>query len=351
MRTDWDNLRAPLQQALDEATASGQEHSCQLAIYHRGRLVIDLCSGPDVTAKSLFPIFSCGKPVAATVVARLVQKGLLDYDMPIRDVWPEFACNGKEEMRLWHFLSHRAGLAALPPMDSFEDQADWQKMCRLLAAAAPGTPIGGKHAYHGVTYAWLVGEVVQRATGKQFMDVVREELLEPLGRVGDLVYGSTDETEKRFIPVDWSAYAAPDWCAKFINNTAIRRACVPSANALANAETLARIYAALVGDVDGVRLLKPEVLERATTLSRSADDPLQSPPEWDKFGMGYALMGPVDNLGELFGQGGACGSEGLGIKSEQVGMAFLKNKSLPCHPNHQIRNTISDILGLEHRVW
>ena len=351
MRTDWDNLRAPLQQALDAATASGQEHSCQLAIYHRGKLAISLCSGPGVTRKSLFPVFSCSKPVAATVVARLVQKGLLDYDMPVRELWPEFACNGKEETRLWHFLSHRAGLSALPKLENFDEQADWRRMCELLAAAIPGTPVGGRHVYHGVTFAWLVGEMVQRATGKSFMDVVREELLEPLKLEGDLMYGSTDEAEKRFVPVDGSAFAKPDWCSQFMNNPVIRRACIPSANALMTAEALARHYAALTGEVDGVRLLKPEVLARATTLCRSEDDPIQDPPEWDKFGMGYALMGPAGDLGNIFGQGGACGSEGFGIKSEQIGMAFTKNKSLPCHPNHQIRNTISDILGLEHRIW
>ena len=78
---------------------------------------------------------------------------------------------------------------------------------------------------------------------------------------------------------------------------------------------------------------------------------MQEPPEWDKFGMGYALMGPRGDWGALFGQGGACGSEGMAFREEEVAIAFTKNKSLPCHPNHKIRNTLSDILQIPHRIW
>ena len=174
MRTDWNNLKAPLQGAMDAAVAAGEEHSCQLAIYHHGRLAISLCAGPNVTPKSLFPVFSCSKSVVATVVARLVQKGVLDYDMYIRYLWPEFACNGKEEVQLWHFMSHRAALQAMPVPNDSEEMADWGRMCALLAAAKPSGPIGGKQVYHGVTYAWLVGETIRRATGRPFPEVLRE---------------------------------------------------------------------------------------------------------------------------------------------------------------------------------
>ena len=351
MRTDWNNLKAPLQRAMDAAVACGEEHSCQLAVYHRGQLVVSLCAG-GATPKSLFPVFSCSKSVTATVVARLVQKGVLDYNMYVRDLWPEFACNGKEEMQLWHFMSHRAALAA-PPVDSVsEEMADWGRMCALMAAATPSEPIGGRQIYHGITYAWLAGEMVRRATGKPFPQALHEEVLEPLGLDGDIVYGATDEAETRYVPVDATAFASgADWCSRTMNNPVLRRACIPSFTGLMTAEALARHYAALVGEVDGVRLLKPEVLEQATALCRSPEDPIASPPQWDKFGMGYALMGPPEEWGALFGQGGACGSEGMAFKHEQVAITFTKNKSLPCHPHHKIRDTLSDILEIPHRLW
>ncbi len=351
MRTDWTNLQAPLQQALDTAIANGEEHSCQLAIYHHGKQVVSLCAG-GVTPKSLFPVFSCSKSVVATVVARLVQKGILNYNMYIRDLWPEFACNGKEEMQLWHFMSHRAALAT-PPVDSVsEEMADWDRMCALMAAATPSEPIGGRQIYHGITYAWLAGEVIRRATGKPFPQVLHEEVLAPLGLDGDIVYGATDEAETRYVPVDATAFATgADWCSKTMNNPVLRRACIPSFTGLMTADALARHYAALIGEVNGVRLLKPEILEKATTLCRSPEDPIKSPSQWDKFGLGYALMGPPEEWGALFGQGGACGSEGMAFKHGQVAIAFTKNKSLPCHPQHKIRDTLSDILEIPHRLW
>lgn len=372
MRTDWNQLEKPLQAAMDAATSSGEEDKCQLAIYQNGKLVLSLYSGNGIDNKSLFPVFSCSKSVTATLAAILVQEGILSYDMHVCDVWPEFACNGKEEMRLWHFLSHRAGLYEIPEKITNEQMADWNFMCRLLAAATPkvpeqtalltkvgindtanqcNSPIGGAQIYHALTYAWLVGEVIQRATGRHFTELLKEKILKPLGIETDIVYGSNDELDKRFVPVDNSLFKTADWCSAFINTPVIRHACIPSASGLMCAEALARHYAALIGEVDGVRLLSPEILEKATTLCRSKDDPIEPITRWDKFGMGYALMGPPAEWGALFGQGGACGAEGMAFKHQGIAMAFTKNKSLPEHPIHKIRDTISDILDIPHRIW
>lgn len=368
MRKDWNNLEPKLQAAMDAATASGEEDKCQLAIYHHGKLVISLFSGGDIDRRSLFPVFSCGKSVAATLCAILVQEGILSYDLPIREVWPEFACHGKEEMRFWHFLSHRAGLAALPVELCSPEMADWGLMCRRLAEAIPGSPadqaqgskdnyaaaraaVGGRQVYHGLTFGWLVGEVLQRVTGKPFPALLQEKILEPLGLGGDIVYGSDDETDKRFVPVDDSRFESPDFCALGMNPPVFRHQCIPSFTCLTCAEALARHYAALIGEVDGVRLLSPAILDKATTLCRAADDPVEPIDRWDKFGLGYSLMGTPAEWGSLFGHGGACGSEGMAFKHEDVAMAFTKNKTLPSHPVHKIRDTISDILEIPHRIW
>ena len=121
MRKDWDNLRPMLQEAMDGSVERGEECGCQLAIYHEGRLVIDLASGysaPDrskaVAQDSLFPVFSCGKGIMATAMHRLVMKGLISYDTKIGDVWPEFKCNRKQDIMLWHVMTHRAGMQNLP---------------------------------------------------------------------------------------------------------------------------------------------------------------------------------------------------------------------------------------------
>ncbi len=117
MRKDWDNLRPALQNLLDESVELGEECGCQLAIYDGGRLVIDLAAGyftPErerrVMQDSLFPIFSCGKPVVATAMHRLVMRGLVNYDTRIGDVWAEVGCKGKHDSNCMQFMTFTAVL-------------------------------------------------------------------------------------------------------------------------------------------------------------------------------------------------------------------------------------------------
>ena len=118
-----------------------------------------------------------------------------------------------------------------------------------------------------------------------------------------------------------------------------------------NAEAIAKVYASLIGSgIDGVRLLSGDTVEKATVLMRSEDDPLIF-EKWDKFGLGYALCGPRENLGRMFGHGGACGSEGFADKETGYAIGFTKNRLNATHPAHPTRNAISEALGLPERIW
>lgn len=356
MNTDWRLLTPELQKILDEATGSGEECGCQLVIYHHGIRAVNLvsgCFGPNrqkVTPDTLFPIYSCGKAVMATTVHRLVQKGILSYDMKVSDVWPEFACNGKEDIRLWHLLTHRSGLQQLPP-STYDEQADWELMCARLAAATPAWKPGTKCAYHGLTFAWLVGETAARAAKTDFCTLVTREVLEPLSLQKAFFFGTTAEADARLAEIDVSAMGGPCWVSDFIENDNIRHGLVPSANGVSTADALARHYAALVSPVDGVRLLAPESVQNATILRRDASDPIPPEGTWAKFGLGYALCGPPEDFGAVFGHGGAAGSEGFAIPGEELALGFTKNRPLPTHPFHPVRTRISQALGMPPWDW
>ncbi|MBP5638599.1 MAG: beta-lactamase family protein, partial [Victivallales bacterium] len=236
MNKDWQKLIPELQRILDDSVESGEECGLQLAIYDTGKLVVDLAAGHDspsggspVTQDSLFPVFSCGKGVMTTAMHRLVEKGMIDYDTRIGDLWPEFDCNGKQDVRLWHIMTHRAGLQSLPKYGHLHELADWKLMCNRLAATVPAWVPGGKCAYHSISFAWLMGEVASRVTGKPVRQVVIDEVLKPIGIEKDFFFGTSDEADKRFIPIDASRF--PDgkhWCAEFINDALIRHAVIPS---------------------------------------------------------------------------------------------------------------------------
>ena len=127
-----DNLQNHVQSAIDALVASGTEIGLQVAVYHRGELVVDAVAGVadretgrPVTSDTLFYAASTGKAATATVANVLVDRGVLEYDAPIADLWPEFVAHGKGNATLRHVLTHSIGLPAIPPTTTIEDLTDW----------------------------------------------------------------------------------------------------------------------------------------------------------------------------------------------------------------------------------
>ncbi len=126
-------------------------------------------------------VFSATKGVAATVVHRLADRGLLDYDAPVAEYWPDFGVAGKERITVRHLLSHRAGLSSLPPIAvGIDDVLDHELMEHRLAAASPDRLLGVP-AYHALTFGWLVAGLARAVTGRRMSELFRTEVAEPLG--------------------------------------------------------------------------------------------------------------------------------------------------------------------------
>lgn len=320
-----------LQALLDDAVASGEEHACQLAVYLDGELFCDLAAGADT--RTLFPLFSAGKGVAVTAVLRLVERGVLELDAPVANYWPEFAANGKEHITLRDVLTHRAGMHILPPA-SFAELADWEHMCALLASRRPVGAPGTRTRYQPVTFAWLAGEPARRAAGKDFAQIVQDEVLDPAG-INGFGFGVSPADEARTLPVYCAPEDAEDWRVGFIGEEAVRRACIPSANAFGTAHALAKHYMALL---DG--LLSPGMLAKALTPPDRSADPVKG---WERFGLGYILWD-----GGAFGHGGALGAEGFAVPERGLAVGFATDT---LSENHPVRDRISEELGLPPRHW
>ena len=147
---DWKKLEMRLQALMDAATESGEECGCQLAIYWNGQQVLSLVSGyttPERSVKideqSLFPVFSVGKGIMATAFHRLREKGKISCDTRVADLWPEFGCCGKENIRVRDILTHREALFELPEYGRIEELADWELMCRRMEKRTPAWPREG----------------------------------------------------------------------------------------------------------------------------------------------------------------------------------------------------------------
>lgn len=338
MRPAPADLNHRVQRLLDKLVADGAEDAVQAAVYLDGRLVVDAWAAPagrKIDGDTVFPVWSTTKGLAATVINRLVERGVLEWDAPLARWWPEFAAHGKGGITIRHVLAHTAGMEAMPTRAAMAEIADWESMCRSLEAATPTSAPGERQSYHAITYGWLLGETARRADGRDFARICYEEVCAPLGLPsffwqGDVPVALLDEPP---LPAKKSAEppainpAIPPWVLpleRLINRDEVRRACLPASNGITSARALAKHYAALVGDgVDGVRLLKPETVRQAT--DRAACAP-RDPTGAGARGLGYGLSGPAEDPGQSFGHGGYGGSSAFADAKLRMGFGFARQR-------------------------
>ena len=155
-----EGLQRRVQDTVDERIDSGTELGVQVAVIHGGRLVVNVASGlADVSGRVVQPdtllwAASTAKGVASTVAHVLAELGVLDYDMPLAAVWPEFAQHGKDTVTVRHVLCHTAGVPGLPA------DFDAGRALRLGADAHPpgrgAAVVGTRHSLRlPRSYLWL----------------------------------------------------------------------------------------------------------------------------------------------------------------------------------------------------
>jgi CubicO group peptidase (beta-lactamase class C family) len=334
-----------VQSVLDEMITSGAERGVQAAVYQDGKLIVDAWAGVAdsrtgraVDGETLFPVFSISKGITATMVHQLVERGLLDYNRPIAEIWPEFAANGKEGITLRQALNHSAGIPNVPQRVEFAEIADWKKICAGVANLTPVFPPGSRAEYHAITYGWIAGETVCRADGRNFRQILADEISGPLGLDG-LFIGIPDEVAPRVAFLEEYAPAppaadplapspVPGWLGPlhaFMNRPDMQRACIPASSGIMNARSIARHYAALLpGGVDGVELLPPSRIREATQpqgLLRGDG----SPSTW---ALGYNLYEGYSLPGSgvtAFGHGAYGGAIGFADPGHGIAVGITKN--------------------------
>jgi len=313
--------------------------------------VVELWGGtyaPD----TLQMVMSSSKGMVALAAHILAQEGRLDLDAPVTKYWPEFGAEGKQEMPVRWLFSHRAGLPAVDRLLSVEDVYAWTPVVEALAAQRPLWEPNSGHGYHVGTYGWLAGEVIRRVTGGSVGEFVSERITRPLGL--ELWIGLPASEESRVAPmipppppppgapVDvftarmldpttllHRAFVNPAIAPPMYNERAFHAAEIPAANGVTNARSLARMYAACIGEVDGVRLLSPATLAEATRVQSAGEDLVLGYET--RYATGFQLSFPFRPMaGEgSFGHYGMGGSVGFAHPGRGIAFAYVMDQMLP----------------------
>ncbi len=339
----------PLKRQFDAYFAEGLELGARFTMVRRGEVLFDAWGGhADRNAtlpfdeRTLTPVFSVTKAVAAIMVARLVDAGKLAYDQPVAEVWPEFAAAGKATVTVEQALSHQAGMPGfLDKMDS-ADWFDWDLICARLAAMAPMWPPGTASGYHAITYGYLAGEIFRRVDGRTLGKALAEDVAGPCGLdlfigLPDSEFGRVAELARPKTLADFGTITDPKRAA-FLTSWAApggrggdvwRRAEIPSANGHTTALSLAKLMGAMAdgGTLDDHAILSPDVVGamRAERI-RGQDLVLPFDLSWGAGMMRNSAYAPYGPNPETFGHSGWGGACALADPDRGVGMAYVMNQ-------------------------
>ncbi len=370
----------PLRQVFEQSFQR-EEWGASFAVFHEGRLVVDLWGGladqgaaKPWQADTITTVFSATKGLVALCFLMLTDRGRLDCSAPIAEYWPAFGTQDKRRITVAMLLNHRSGLLALDRPLSLELlEAPPEELARVLEAQTPRWEPGSDQGYHAVTYGLYAQEVFRRVAGETLGSFLAREVAQPLQ--ADVHLGLPAELEPR-VAVNYPAttlervfkilpklffhtglegrvyrqVALGRDAARAIrhpqalgmrgiqnfNLRRIRALELPWVNAVANARGLARVYGALAngGSLDGHRLVRPRAVEAVMDRHSwsQCDRVLRKPIGWS---LGFLkeeahMFSPNT---ESFGHAGAGGALGWCDPKQGLAIGYTTNKM-----DHRVRS-------------
>jgi len=347
-----DEKFSQVRDVLAESIGKGEDLGASVAVFVNGEAVIDLWGGhidggmtQAWQENTIINVYSTTKTMSFLCALILADRGQLDFDAPVAKYWPEFAQNGKHNVKVWHIMNHAAGLSGMDESLETVDLYDWQKITSVLAAQAPWWEPGTKTGYHAITQGYLIGELVRRISGLTIGEFFQKEVAEPLkadffigvpdsefSRIADLMpHGGDasigDGSKKDSIAA--RTFRNPAVNALESRTAAWRRAEIPAANGHGNARSVAKIHTILAGkgEACGVRLLSKETAEWVMKERISGNDMVLGMPV--KFGLGFGINSadtPLAPNKNVCFWGGWGGSLALIDQDANMSFSFVMNK-------------------------
>ena len=362
MRVDPARL-ADAVRLVDNEVRQGTVPGAALVAIREGRCFLAYYRGTARTADGdqvpmapglLLPLFSFSKGISATVAVLAHQKGLIDYDLPVRTYVPEFTGDGREAITLRHLLTHAAGIPA-PGAAPVATEEQWQAYAATVAGAQVEWPPGSRTAYHGLSGLFVVAEAIRRVTANRPWEAIcREWLFDPIGARG-FTFGTPPPDAAVALPASYFTSLEPGQHAM---------AGHPAAGAFGRVDDMLRLLHLIVSDGRwlGFPLIRRESLRQMLTVqyaSQIAEAVTAGrAPAHEPWGLGWLVRGtaPRCDAGAWFGFGdaatptlfGHAGVEtvyGVGDPARRLAFVFVtSDKPRDADETPRLRREVSNLL-------
>lgn len=323
------------------------DNGMPLGIYHKayGSRALVPAREP-MTENTIFDMASLTKVCATTpAVMLLIERGKIDLDAPVKTYIPEFAGDGKDQITVRELMTHTSGL---PP--DIETKTDWHgeaTAIQMACAEKLDSPPGTVFKYSDINFE-LLGEIVQRVSQMPLEDFVVREIYKPL-KMNDTRFLPMNEKVPakelaRIAPTEVINNGATVWRGVVHDPTARHMGGVAGhAGLFSTAHDVARYARMLLnsGELDGVRIFKPETVKLMTTV--------QSPPAVpERRGLGWDIDSPYNGpRGNIFplGSYGHTGWTGGSLWIDPFSKTFVIFLSNRNHPTEA-----GNVLPLRRRL-
>lgn len=244
----------------------------QLYVSSRGEPVCSVAMGQyrpgeALTPDHLLPWLCSGKPVTVIALGQLYDRSLLSTTMRVADVIPEFAAGGKQDVTLHHLLTHSV---VFVPGQDMPWQLDWDAAVACVCNWSIEAPPGERVSYSAFASWLILGEVVQRVSGMDYYQYVRQHVLEPLDMHACTFFQASGDTPPQNVLVERSEAGEllplnPSWFSPDDART------WPGTGMWGPVHELAHPLECVVagGVRRGHRLLSPQAIEHFFTPARS----------------------------------------------------------------------------------
>jgi CubicO group peptidase (beta-lactamase class C family) len=329
---------------IDKQIADGHYPGAQIALARHGKLLLDRSFGnarqgakPQAAASdTLWLLYSNTKVVFATAMWQLLEQGVISFDDKVSDHLPDFARHGKRDITLMQVITHQGGFpsAAMPKEGWLDHAAMRRAVCDFALEWTPGSKV----VYHGLSAHWVMAAVMEAVTGRDFREVVRDNVLTPLGLAGEITVGLRPADDARAADMHEPVAGGGVRVLADTDNDTWKRAGAPGGGGYGTARGMVALYQTMLagGTLGGARVLSPRTIQFALR-NRTGDrvDEYMGMPMHRALGPHLrGLTNNVRGMGalaapETFGHGGVGSSYCWADPTSGVSFAYITNCRIP----------------------